>query len=382
MAATTHIGNQIYMSLKIQDTDMTESPNLVSSITLCENVMQMTPVLQFTFNDLSSALVRDLALTEGTKFEIMLGKTQESAVTRKFRLFGMKKVDSREGPKIVANFILDCPKYITGTFTESFEGTSSAVMSEIASRCGLTADVSTTSDQQIWLNFGQTRAAFAEDVAIHGYANETSCMYRALTSEHVLVYKDAIGELNKGSPKITISLNAEDGAGKIIQARDIRDVSVSGVMNTWLNYGWKYPEHSLSGDEQLNSEYNVQTTEQYLPINSEVKDEVKGARLEYCTKLDCRNTHKNYNKAYYINMRGRSLLAERMHVLIEEPSELQLLDVVEYRHVDGAQRTGKATGNYIVTAKTVHIAPGGAYSEKLELCRASLREAGNTPLMG
>jgi len=381
--AVTHIEGQIYLSLQIQNEEMPESPNLISVISINESVMQMTPVMQFTFNDMGNSLTRKLALTEGTKLKLLLGKYKESAIPREFRLFGFKQVPTREGPKLAANFIIDAPKYISGSYTEAFDGTSSDAIAQIASRCGLRSDVTNTSDQMTWLNFGQTRAAFAEDIAMHGYINDSSCMYRALTSEKVLKYKDAMSELNTGKVKVTLGLNSIEGeADQVIQVRDIRDVSVSGAMNNWVNYGWKYPEHSLSGEEQLHSEYTAQTSGQYLPINSEIKGELDGARIEYCPKLDCRNTHKNYNKAYYINLRGKALLSERLHLLIEEPSNIQLLDVVEFRHTEADGHTGKATGKYIVTAKVTYIKNGSAYFEKLEICRASLKESGNTPLIG
>lgn len=382
-SAVTSIDNQIYIELEIEGAKIPATPNLIGTISINESVMQMTPVMQLSLLDASGSLVRDLALTEGTKLKILLGKSKQSAIPREFRLFGVKQKATREGSGIVANFVLNAPKYVTESCTEAYEGNSSDVMTAIASKCNLKSDVSKTNDYMTWLNFGQTRAAFAEDTAIHGYNDESSCMFRALTSRHVLRYKDAFDELAKTQPKRVFALNANNNDNSVIQIRDIRDVSVSGVMNNWLNYGWKYIEHSRTGKEILHEQYKVKTAQKYLSINGDVKSNINGqTRVEYSSKLDCGNAHKNYHKAYYINLRGRALLGERLHILVEDPSDVQLLDIVEFRHRETDGHTGKAQGKYIVTAKVTYVANGLLYLEKIELCRAGLREAGNTNLIG
>jgi hypothetical protein len=383
-SAINAIKNQIYVEIKVQDQKMPMTPNMIDTLSMNESISSMTPTAQLTFTDLKHSMVRDMALVEGTKITVLSGKFQDSAVPRKYRIFGIKQVSTREGPKLVVNCVYDAPEYITGSYTEAFKGTSSSVIEKIAKKCSLKADVTSTSDDMTWLNFGQTRAAFTEDIAIHGYNGESSCMLRGLTSSGIVRYKDAIEELNKTKPKVTLALNiTKGGTSKLILVRDIRDVSVSGAMNSFVNYGWKYPEHSLKGKEILHEKYKAKTTEKYLPINSEIKGKISNqTRVEYCTKLDCRNTHDNYHKAYYINMRGRALLCERLHLLIEEPSEIQLMDIVEFKHAETDGHVGKGSGNYFVTAKVVYITNGSQYFEKLELCRAAVRESGNTQLEG
>ena len=382
MATFCVVQDRLWMGFEIEGQSLPEIPNLVQSISIHESVNAATPVMQFTFSDQTRSMVKQLALTEGTKANLILGKYANDAATYGFRLFGLKHTAAAEGPKVVANFILDCPEYLTGAYTEGYEGTSSSVIAKIADKCGFTPVVSATSDAMNWLNFGQTRAAFTEDIAIHGYGEDSGCMFRALTSKKALVYKDAFFEINSTPPDLVLALNNVQGSD-IIQVRDTRNVSVSGVMNSWVNYGWQYTEHSLKGKAKVNDKYDVQTSEAFLPINSDVKSAIDGqTRVEYCRKLDCRNTHDNYNKAYYNNMRGRALLGERMHLLIEEPSDLQLLDTVEYRQWDSDGTQGKDTGVYNVTGKVAYVTHGSFYYEKLEICRAALRENGATNLVG
>lgn len=382
MTAKLHIEDYIYLTLQVEGKDVSNSLNMIYSISIHENIMQHVPVMQFTFTDFGNELVKKLALSEATKVKITVGKTQANAVPREFRLFGFKQVAQREGPKLVANFILDCPKFATSSVTESYEGKSSDVIQELAGKCGLTAkDPTKTNDKQVWLNFGSTRASFLDDMTMHSFKDESACMIQALTTEKKLIYKDAMEELTKDNAKVVFSLNAGKDQGKrTIQVREIRDVSTSGAMNNWFNYGWKYPEHSLKGKEKLNKTYKAKITSGKLPINSDVKGAVQHAKLEYCSRLDCRNTHDNYNTAYYNNLRGRGLLSNKIHILIEEPSKVDLLDLVEYKHkmVDG--QMGKATGKYLITAKVIFVTNGSHYYEKLELTRAVITEPGATPL--
>jgi hypothetical protein len=382
MGVVAALENRIYVEIKIQDEPLPKTSNLIEKISIHESVNAITPTMQLTLYDTSGSTINKLALTEGTQVSILCGKYETSAKLRKFRLFGFKQSTTREGPKVIANFILDAPEYITQSKTESFKDkNSSDVISDMASKCELKPDVETTSDKMTWLNFGQTRAAFAEDVALHGYTGESSCMMRALTSEKVLRYKDVMKELNSTEPKVTLAVNTSEGSGTVIQVRETRNVSVSGAMNNYMNYGWIHPTHSLKGKEVKHEKYKAQTTNPHLPINSDVKSKISDkTRIEYSTKLDCRNSHDNYVKARYNNMRGRALLGERMHVLIEEPSDLQLLDTVEFKQIETDGSETNTSGKYLVTAKVIYITNGSFYYEKLEIVRNSLKEAGNTPL--
>lgn len=384
--AQLHITNQIYLTLAIQNQDFGGVSNLISTISINESVMFVAPIMQFTFDDTSSELVRSLALTEGTKLKLMLGKVPENSTERKFRLFGFNQHPTRLGPQIVANFIFDCPQYITGSYIESFEDVSSAMMQKIASSCSLKSSVDDTNDSMVWLNFGQTRATFVEDCAMYGYVDDSSCMFRAVTSEGVLLYYNMAKRLNENEPVAYFDLNVRDDTAATdapaFIVRDLRDISSAGAMNSWINYGWNYIQHSMTGKEVVHSKYDAQTKGKYLPINKEVKDLIHASKVEYCPKLDCGNTHPKYIKAYYNNMRGKALMSEKIQVLIESVSNVQLLDVVEYRHIETDGNAGKASGKYIVTSKVTYIKGGVAYYEKFELCRASLKEAGNTPLVG
>lgn len=384
--AVLDIKDQLYLDIKIGGESLPDSPSIVSNLSIHDNANAMTPTMQMRFTDLQRILTGSFALTEGTQLSLMLGKTRDSAVTRNYRLFNIPKQNSSNSSTILANFVLDVPKYITGSVTEAYEGTSAEALSQLAKTCGLKSLCSKTTDHQIWYNFAQTRASFAEDVAVHGYNNGSSCMFRALTSQGVLLYKDVFYELNHTKPKITFGLNSIEqskSSTRHINVRDFRDISSSGMMNTYVNYGWTFVEHSLTGKQKINNALPVKMRNPFLPINADVKKIVGNSKIEYCKMLDCRNTHANYNKAYYENIRGRALLSNKITILIEEVSGVNLLDIVEFRSLNEDGNKNNASGSYFVTAIVPVVAASGSYyAEKLELCRPTITEAGITPLVG
>ncbi len=380
--SAVNIANQIYIALSVEGSGLTSGTNLINTISVHENLATLVPVMQFKFNDRGMNLVRDYALTEGTKVEISLGKSQDDAIPRTFRVFGSRQAPSIDGPMMFMTFILDCPKYVTESYSGGIKGNSSDVISQIASDCGLEADVESTQDEMTWLSFGRTRASFSQDVAMHGYASQNSSLAKCLTSTKKLRYKDLFKQLQE-SPIITFAQNDPGDGRDILLVRESRDVSNSGVMNSWLNYGWNYTSHSLTGKSNKIDKFEVKSSDNYLPINSEVKKEVGDkARVEHNRKWDCRNTHENYNQAYYQNMRGLALFSEKIHILVEDPSGVEVFDSVELEMTDSDGEKGKNTGSYIVSAKVIYISNGSAYYEKLELIRPSVRQAGNTKLVG
>ena len=94
------------------------------------------------------------------------------------------------------------------------------------------------------------------------------------------------------------------------------------------------------------------------------------------TKLDCSNTHDQFDRAYYQNVRLLSLFCERMSVLIPAPTDIQLFDTVVYRQSNNdISKAAEPTDKYIVMGKTVFV-KGKNYAERIELCRMSVTNKG------
>lgn len=218
-------------------------------------------------------------------------------------------------------------------------------------------------------------------------------MARVVTDKKKMLYKDLFEEIQQ-EPKATFCMNTKTGKGKLIAVRESKEASVSGVMNGWLNYGFTYIHHTLEGTTVKIDRVNPRKTGPYLPINSEVKGEVGDiSRVEYCARLDCgskegkpgNNVHPYYNQAYYQNLRYLALFGEKIHVITDEQTGIELFDCVEFQQADQIgkkfESNPKLSGTYIVSNKVIFVKVGIRYCEKFELIRPCITEAGKTPLV-
>lgn len=175
MSALLHVDGYIYFKMEIEGVSLPPSPNLVDAIAINQGTVSAVPILTIQFFEESKQFARELAMSEGTKAHVEIGRGSKdsNAYTVDFRLFGHKQSQSSSGPRAVISFILDCPKYATGAYRESVKGTSSAALSQVAGKGGLgfSGPRSTPNDFMTWLNIGKTRSSFAEEIAMHGYVS-------------------------------------------------------------------------------------------------------------------------------------------------------------------------------------------------------------------
>ena len=390
MEGVLNIEDLVYVKIKFEDESADASTNLIRGFILEEGVACAVPLLQIQFSNMGLEYSRNqFALNDGTKCAITIGMTPSDAVEKKYRLFGTRQVQHTGGSVIHANFILDVPTYISGVYRESFDDISSNVMGSVAGLGGLGYEGPTTPtcDKQVWLNICQTRSAFAEDIALHGYQSDTSTMLRVVTSEKKLLYKNLFEELQKGE-KATFknSSPAGEGGANPINCSQIKPYSGSSVYNNWVNYGYTHTHHSLTGEQQDVKDFKAQKGDcGNLPINAEVKGKINDlSRIEYDFRLDCGNVHRNYVKAMYQNLRGRGVFSQRCYAVMGCPSGVNLLDPVKVyvkeNLDDQLQEDRYINGKYLVTRKTIVLGQANLYNERIECSRPGVSVAGRTKL--
>lgn len=391
MEAILDVDGIAYCSLEIEGSDVPPTMNFIDTIYIQDGFSLSVPVLQLILNDSKGTLSAEMNLQDGTLITIKVGKDRSDVKTRKFRVFSFKKETTAAGPHLVVNAIYDCPKWIAGVFTESFQGTSSSVMGQIVSRAGLKySGPDNTDDKMTWLNVNKTRAAFSEDVAIRGYGSKQTCMYRLLTMDGEVRYKDLFAIL-KESPKFSLLQNVPTDAaeGTPIIVRETQDASVSGFPTHFMNYGKKQYEHSLNVEgQQSTEELSAPVLGAGLPINDDVKGQVsqRGARVTY-TGWDtgtepkpASNLHEYYEESFYQNIRYYGLFSERLVLLSDMYTDATTFDCVEYKHADqeGQEFNYSKTlaGKWLLGGKTLWIKAGHKYSEAYYLYRANIMESG------
>jgi hypothetical protein len=379
------ISDKLFMDVKIDGNPIPDSFNLIQTVSLTEGNGTLFPACKIVFNDLSGNLTDSLNLTDGNSISITVGKSVDdvSTVTRQYRVFGMRQSISPAGPQMTVVCIYDAPAFTTANVREGFAGTSTQVMEKIADECKLIYDGPTgsTNDNQNWLNVCRNRATFVQDLARHGYIDAHSGMACALTSLGVLKYKNLLYLMEK-TPRFTLYHNVPQGEQKDTEylVRQARDSSQAGMMNSWQNYGSTKVVHSLSGVDTLEEKLEVKTSGKYLPINQQVSDTVKRARVDH-SPLDCSNVHRMYERALYQNVKLLGLFVEKVSVLVTVATDIQLFDTVYYRQADSdITKPAEPSDIYLVVGKSVHVKGSQTYAERLEIVRMSVNNKGKAAL--
>lgn len=388
--ATLNVDKIAFCSLEIQGTKFPKAKNLVADIKMSEGFGISIPTLQLTLNDEGSQLSSDLNLMDGTKITIKLGKKREDVKKRDFRVFSYKKQTTSTGNQLVINCILDIPKWGTGVFTESFEGTSGDAISGMGGKAGLkySGPKSTPDDKMIWLNVNKTRSSAAEDIAMRGWVKEGSCMARIVTLDKDLLYKELF-EIFDDTPKFSFLMNTspDSAKGKPVVARESQDASSAGFSTNMVNYGMIQYQHNLDieGQKEL-KEVQAKVLGDGLPINDEVKGDVsdRKARVVYTgwdsgTKdKDDSNLHKEYEKAFYQNFKLLGLFSERVIVLTDTYTDAKSFDLAEYLQSDFKGKEFKPlkslSGKWLIGGKTIWIQGGHRYCEVFYLYRPFVQE--------
>jgi hypothetical protein len=388
-----NIQDKVFVSLKIDGTEV-EYAGLISIIGT-EGNGALIPALKISISDpLSLFSSPKSAITEGNEVEISLARSHKDNTVRprKYRVFSVSRGNQAFNPTMDIVCIVNSPKYISKSSIESYKGSSETVLNQLATKCGLTfsgqssLDGRTPNDSQTWLNVCRNRATFAQDVVKHGWIDPHSGMSASVTSYGELRYRDLIALINTPIDKIqyvfmhSAPLSSTDNNRKLYFVKEARDRSSAGVMTSWQNYGSTRVQNKLTGDVDAHKELAVKMPGSYLPINSSVSGQIDRSRIEYAP-LDCGNVHNNYEVAQYQNTKLNALFTEKMSLLMDSVTEVQLYDVIIYRQEDADLRQPvKNTDIYIVLGKTYAISGGVHYAERIELARMSLTMSGSTSL--
>lgn len=380
--AKLHIENRIYCELDIESTDIPPTNNLFDKIVLSEGLANPVPTLTLQLYDQSGHLSEDFALVDGSKISITLGRTEDAKTSaRHFRVMSNQTGETSSGHILGVKCLYDCPSFSQGAYVESYKGSSSNVLQQVASKAGLKFEGTSTSDDQVWINMGETRIGFTDLIAMHGYASASSCMARTVTSNGVLRYKNLFEELDK-KEKVTFYQNRGPSNNSTeFGVRETRNLSVSGITNSWINYGLVTHEHSLDGKMKKHGSVKAPKFGQNLPINSDVKGSMEQSRIEYAGVFDSGNQHAKYHEAYYQNLRFLNLFSERYALIVEDWTDLSVMDPVRLEHVDIAQEDVKRTsGKFLVIGKETMIKNGVRYAEMIIIARPYVNTKGKSSL--
>ena len=383
-----YINAQVFCALDIENAPIPSTPNFIDKIHIVEGMGQAVPILELYLYDQIGSLAEQLSLFEGKKVDIILGKSEQANFSSTYRVYAFSSLHTHAGQILRVVCTLDSYIYYSRATTKAYTGHSNGVISEVASDCGMLFDGPRVppNDAQKWLCVGSTLNSFSEDVASHGYTNQSSCMARTVSARGVIRYKDLFNELMQ-EPTATFLHNdhvSDNPQGLEFLVREVNVASRGGTFSNWMNYGFHQHEHSLSGKEYQNVALNAPIAKGF-PVNHEIRQQVQRSRLGYVgldtgtTEFKSGNVHKNYNTAHYQNVRFLSLFTDKLDCVVEQYTGLQPFDTVNLKFNDLKENSfiqnARYSGLYVISNKTTLLKNGVRYAEKFTLMRPSVGNA-------
>ena len=367
----------------------------IQSVELTEGNGALFPAFRIVMGDpYSTYMTGEKALTDGNKFSITIGKSMsdKNCKPRKYRLFGKKPINRAENPQMLIVGIVDAPNLVYAKPIEAYKGTSDAVLKQIAAKAGLqysgpgSCNGATMNDNQVWRNSGKNRGVFAQDIARRGWMSPKSGMGMSITSAGEMRYRNLVDVINTPLPKIqfVFSHNApksdEDDSKKFYLVKFANDHSSAGVTSGWQNYGSVRTQPCLSGEDKKSDKMEVAVPGKYVAVNQEIADMVGKVRRDVAP-VDMGNVHDNYEKAQFQNLKVLALFSQKMSLMVEQVTDVQLYDPVIYKQANADPTEPVSTTDvYIVVGKTICIKAGTFYAERIEIARLSINMKGTTQL--
>lgn len=365
------LNDTYYVEFRVNGNILPFQPGLFEKAVIIQNVAQALPTLTIRFRDPSNTLLRDFALTEGTKIDVTMGtrRDREAPISIPFRVLSTSP-SSFHGTGTVCTIkaIYDAPKLYSlakGVYT----GTSAAVIQQIAQEIDLIPIVDQSTDEQNWIPFKQSYKTFLHSIAEHGYGDENSIFSLAIRETGELRYAN-LDRLLDARPTTLLYYGPQppisDRTPNRVQIVQQRARDLSGIGNLIENYGARMISENLKTVEELKS-MSLRKFTSFLSMNRSLKDLV-GDVMSWPTRMNIGNTNENFDKGRYQNSRGRRTFQTYVDVLSPYVTHAELLEMVTV-YISRPQ-THEAedmfSGNYIVTGKA-RIIQANSYGEKLEL---------------
>lgn len=336
------------------------------------------PMMHFAVSDVTNFFEETGLLSDGIPISIAVGVPAKNGGFRtsvyNFRMNSFKRGIGEGSRRFEFDGYLNFPEYWHNSSHSSLRGTSAAVLRKIAEQCFLKFEGSSTADPQVWFPRNRPYHQWARDIASRAYRSETSCMQLALDLTGCLLFRDINEEVE---PSVNIAL-ATPREGYVL-AVDFAPQTFSGSLNHLTGYASQRIEQDLGNPNVHVTHSNVQVSkrsrEGALLVNKDVHKKVVQSRVRFAP-ISPGNVHPAYEKAYYQNLRLANLFSSGLEVLLAEPSNARLLDVVGV-HLDSPESyVNIYSGGYRVVSRTIYI-QGTTYYEKLGLARRGL--TGNLP---
>lgn len=331
------------------------------------------PMFELSFADESDVLRKSgVSLYDGTDVAITLGVSSSAKENYNFRLFTAKQQPVGNIVKYQINGYLDSPLFMGVSTTKAHRGTTAEVIQSIAEECGLTANVATTTDNQVWRQANMKNCDFVRYLALHGYVSEEALMGVAVRLDKELRYLD----LNALEPSDRwMSYTNTDS--NTIEIVDHQFLDLTAGRNFIRGYrasmvDQKVEESVVHKDTQINPRASR------IGVNQDVQAQIERSRVEFSPSYSEGDVHDNWARARHQNLRGYALNSSTARALTTNQSGVDVFDSINidssFAARDGSDAAGgqnSREGQYIVTGKTIML-HGRNYAERINLIRGGI----------
>lgn len=356
-----HVTNRIEISVFINDIEFPlDNVNTLNYLHIAWTTRAILPTFRMGLFDGLHALDKT-SLPDGVPIRIVIKPYGLQSATFNFRKFNSTKTFNGQGFQYDMDGYLDFPKYWMGTAVGGIRGTSDDVLAQIAQTCGMTYSGTKTSDSQLWLPRNRTYGEFAHMIKQRGFASETSYMELGINPDGTMLYRDVT---QLAAPQQTIILGQMvDGK---IAAMDYQPHAKSGLPNKMTGYqNARYDQSIMT--EKPSTSYDSVTLQVDVtaPLyNTEIKEKI-GRGYQSYGGIDVGNTHPNYERALYQNLRIGNSYSLDVEFLLFSPTTLTLFDTFVFSVDEEVNKQDAAyAGTYTTVGRAIAVT-GAQYSEKI-----------------
>lgn len=312
-----------------------------------------------------------IELQDGIPLTITLKPLASQTVTYNFRKFHHSKDFNGNAFTYEVDGYLDVPLYWAGTSIAGIQGTSSAALQQIATKCGLTFNGGSTNDAQLWMPRNRTYGEFANMIKKRGFASATSYMELGINPDGTMIYQDVT---QLPAPTQTVILGEYQSGS--YTAADYNPKAKSGIVNKMTGYqNTRYAQSMVSSNlSEANSQVTVTPDVTSRLFNTTMQQAISRGYQSF-GGIDVGNTHPNYETAIYQNMRIANLYSLDVEFLIQTPTTFRLLDTFSFAVDSDINKQDAAyAGTYIVGGRSL-LVTGAQYAEKI----LGVRQGVNAP---
>lgn len=379
------ISSQSFLTIKINGEEMPASPGLVRTLHLIES-SSFIPQAIMDLVDQKRTLRNELALVDGTRMEIRVGASQEQAETAYLSVLGTKEIETGGQRLLRVVCVLDAPSFIFDTKLNRFAGTSTQVLSQIASQYGLTYDGDISgSDSMSWLGIATSPRLFVRDIEQHMWVSEKAFPVISYTFDKQMLVRD-LNTVIIGEPEQYFVFHSDTDKEGAIYFEELRPMSSSGAFNALSNYGDKAVWTDEDGAQTTLDSVTIDSNDN-PNVSSSVREGIQGSKVRQLVPSPDSNSHKNWTKAKYNWTRQSLAYTENARGLVRGQASVGLLTCVEVISGQLSDRTGeeevdeKNSHKWVVVGKTRSVMYG-QYSEAYVLTRNYTTVSGNSEVGG